>query len=322
MAVALALGAALGYAGASVLQHRAAGTVPDERAMSLRLLWNLLHRPMWLAGMAADFGAFGLQAAALGLGSLLVVQPLVACGLLFALPLGAAWAGRRLTGADWAAAGALSVGLTVFLVVGDPRGGRDVAPPGQWLVVAATVGPVMAAALVAGMRSRGARRALFLAVVTGLAYGITAALTKSAVSRLADGPGAFFTSWEPYAALAVAGLGTLASQSAFQAGTLEASLPTLTVLEPIVSSVIGVTLFAETLAASEVVEWVAVGAATALMIGGVLALARSAARVEEALGTGSAEPPNRRRRTGAAEPAPPLTATAADCTIGPSAMTS
>lgn len=284
MAVLLALGSALGYAIASVLQQRAAGTVPEDHALSLRLLWRLLHRPMWLAGLAADWGAFGFQAAALGVGSLLVVQPLLAAGLLFALPLGAAWAGRRLTAADWAAAATLSVGLTVFLLVGNPTGGRDTAAIGSWLIVAAAVGPLIVAALIAGARARGARRALYLAAVTGLAYGITGALTKSAVHELGQGLGTFLTSWEPYAALALAGIGTLASQSAFQAGALEASLPTLTVLEPILSAVIGVTLFSETIAAAGLLEWSAVGVSVVLMVVGVLALARSAARIEEALG--------------------------------------
>ena len=59
------------------------------------LLWRLIQRPMWLLGTLADWSGFGLQAIALGLGSLIVVQPLLCTGLLFALPLGAAWQGRR-----------------------------------------------------------------------------------------------------------------------------------------------------------------------------------------------------------------------------------
>ena len=57
------------------------------------LLLRLVRRPMWLAGTAADWSGFGLQALALGMGSILVVQPLLCTGLLFALPIGAAWRG-------------------------------------------------------------------------------------------------------------------------------------------------------------------------------------------------------------------------------------
>src|SRR4029077_10991795 len=105
MAVVLALLSALAYAGASVLQQRAAREVPEELALRPGLLGRLIRRPMWLAGTASDWAGVGVQGAALGLGSILVVQPLLSTGLLFALPLSAAWNGRRLGARDWAAAG-------------------------------------------------------------------------------------------------------------------------------------------------------------------------------------------------------------------------
>ena len=51
---------------------------------------------------------------------LLVVQPLLVTALLFALPLGAVLARRRLCVRDWAAAFAVAAGLAVFLVVANP----------------------------------------------------------------------------------------------------------------------------------------------------------------------------------------------------------
>ena len=45
MAVLLALLAAVGYAVASVLQHRAARDQPDELALRPGLLWRLVRRP-------------------------------------------------------------------------------------------------------------------------------------------------------------------------------------------------------------------------------------------------------------------------------------
>src|SRR3954469_9583323 len=144
MAVMLALLSAVGYAVASVLQHHAARDEPDELALRPRLLWRLLRRPQWLLGTAADIGAFGLQAVAIGLGSLVVVQPLLCTGLLFALPLSAAWQGRRLERRDWVAALALSVALAVFLVVGDPTDGKDFASTRAWIVAAAVLGPAIA----------------------------------------------------------------------------------------------------------------------------------------------------------------------------------
>ena len=55
--------------------------------------------------------------------------------------------------------------------------------------------------------------------------------------------------WQPYALL-MAGIGGMViGQSAFQAGSLDASLPTMSVVDPIVSIVIGALAFGESIAA-------------------------------------------------------------------------
>lgn len=283
MAVLLALLAALAYAAASVLQQRVARSVPEENALRPSLLLRLVRRPMWLAGTAADWSGFGLQAAALGLGSILVVQPLLCAGLLFALPIGAAWEGRRLGRVEWLAAVALSAGLAVFLIVGDPTEGKDFASTRAWILVIAVLGPVMVGCVVAAMRTHHTARAVLLALATALLYSITAVITKSAVVELGEGLDAFVTSWEPYAGVVTAVVALLLNQSAFQAGELEASLPILTVVEPIVGSILGVLTLDELLGATGALEWSAVVVSALVAIAGTVALARVAARNEAAL---------------------------------------
>jgi drug/metabolite transporter (DMT)-like permease len=281
MAVLLALLAAVGYAVASVLQQHAAREQPDELALRPGLLWRLLRRPQWLLGTAADVTGFGLQALAVGLGSLVVVQPLLCTGLLFALPLSAAWQGRRLERRDWIAAVALSVALAVFLVVGDPTEGKDFATTRAWLVAAAVLGPAIAVCLVAAMRTSQTARAVLLALATALLYSVTAVLTKAAVTELGGGLDVFFTSWEPYVGIAL-GIGALlVNQSAFQAGDLQASLPTLTAAEPIVGSVLGLVMLDELITATGVLEWTAVLVAALVIVGSVVALSISTARTEQ-----------------------------------------
>jgi hypothetical protein len=55
-----------------------------------------------------------------------------------------------------------------------------------------------------------------------------------------------FESWQPYFLLGAGIMGMVLAQSAFQAGPLDASLPTLSATDPIVSVLIGAVAFGET----------------------------------------------------------------------------
>src|SRR5204862_3679820 len=135
MVVASALGSAFLYALAAVAQQRAAVAEPLEHSLRLRLLINLLHRPLWLLGLACDVGAFLLQFWALDHGSLVLVQPLLVSGLLFALPLGAILSHERMKSSDWIGAGLVVAGLSIFLVVAQPDEGRPDASTRAWAVL-------------------------------------------------------------------------------------------------------------------------------------------------------------------------------------------
>ena len=63
--------------------------------------------------------------------------------------------------------------------------------------------------------------------------------------------------------------------------TLTASLPTLTVVEPLVAVLVGVTMLDETMSAHGAAEWVAVALATVAMLVSTVQLSRSAARFDE-----------------------------------------
>jgi uncharacterized membrane protein YeaQ/YmgE (transglycosylase-associated protein family) len=145
------------------------------------------------------------------------------------------------------------------------------------------LGPVIAACTIAAMRTRNTPRAVLLALATTLIYSLTAVLTKSAVTELGEGLGAFVTSWEPYAGLVAGAVALLLNQSAFQAGALQASLPTLTAGEPVVGSLLGFLMLGELLTASGPFEWTLVVLSAVVTIGAVVVLSVSAARFEEAI---------------------------------------
>lgn len=277
LAAVLALAAAALFALATVAQQHSAATVADDDARGLGLIRVLVRRPVWWLGFVGDGGGYVVQAAALGFGSLLLVQPLLVTALLFALPLGARWGGRPLARSDLGWAAVLAVALAVFVVAGDPTEGVDRAGVDAWLPVGSVLLGLLVVSLVAATRTRGTVRAVLLAVATALSYGIAAALTKGVVDSLGDGPAVFLTSWETYGLVAVSVVGTLVQQSAFQAGELGASLPTMIVGEPVVAVVIGALVLQEELRADGA-EWVLIGVLVAVMVVATAALARSSAQ--------------------------------------------
>jgi drug/metabolite transporter (DMT)-like permease len=242
------------------------------------LLRAMIKRPRWLVGYGLGVVAVGLQAGALAIGALLVVQPVGVTVLLFALPLAARYAGQRLTRRQWAAAVVLTVALAAFVVVGRPIPGDPVQPLPSWLVVAVPLATVVVAACVAGRRLQGPQRALALAIGTGIMFGIQAALSKSVLSIGTSGGldlPAVSVSWETYAWLVMALASVALQQLAFQAGDLSASQPAITVLTPLSAAICAAGIFGETLQATTL-GWVVAALAVLAMTWATLALSGAA----------------------------------------------
>ena len=297
IAILLAVTAGFAYALASVLQQKAA--FEQDRALSLRLglLTRLFRNPIWLAGSGVDVVAYVLEAASLGFGSIVVVQPLLVTGLLWALPLATLGRPERVTRHEWVPAILLVAALAVFVSVGSPEGGRTDASILAWALTALALAVPIALALAAARNAPPHRRALLLAFASGCVYGLTAALTKSTVALFDDGVLDAFTHWQPYALGVIAGIGLLINQSAFQAGHLAASLPAMAVTDPVVGCVIGVTLLGEGLGATGGLEIAATTISVAVMLAATISLARSPLVTHEDDAHGAAERPEGRRGT-------------------------
>jgi drug/metabolite transporter (DMT)-like permease len=276
VAYVFALGAGLCYAIASVFQHRVAAAAPKSLALSPRLLMEVVRHPMWLFGIGLDVGAYFLEALALANGSIVLVQTLLVSGLLFALPLSTIGRTDRPGRGDWIAAAAVAGGIAVFLAVGDPTDGHGRATAIDWVIAFAVCGAVIVAMVVATRRAPPHYRALGLAVATGASYALTAALTKQVVTIIdRHGVEGLFTHWPVYALAVFAIVGLILNQSAFNAGPLAASLPALAVTNPLLSSILGVALFEETLAAHGILQYTISALAVVVMFTGVIRLARS-----------------------------------------------
>ena len=243
-AVVCAFIGALLFAVSAVAQQRAAADVPAGDALVAQLIRN----PRWWAGIIGDAGGFGFQVAALALGSVLIVQPILVSALVFALPLAAHYSRRPVTAVMWAHAIALSAALACFLIVGDPTEGISDAPWSRWMwpmiLVLALVGGALVVTAVVHVTGL---QALMLGSAAGLLFGVAAALTQHVVELFGDGITAALTNWQPYTMAAAGMVGLYLQQRGYQIGALSASLPAFTVAEPLGAAFLGLTVLDERL---------------------------------------------------------------------------
>lgn len=245
LAIAFAVIGAFSYAIASVYQQQSAAKLSTGSAFDAAVLIRLVRKRRWLLSLIGVAGGYGFQAAALGVGRLVVVEPVFPIGLLFALLLAARAEGRRLRHAELTAAIAAVAGLAVFLAAAEPSGGHRTAGAGPLGVVAACAIVVAVLCSLIASRVATAHRALVLSIGGGIGAGATDALTKTVAALVGTHRLGVFGTVQLYL-LAVVGLLTFTlQQNAFRAAGLSASLPSFAVLEPIVGSLLGLAIYHE-----------------------------------------------------------------------------
>lgn len=277
LAAILALCAALASAIGNVVRQRSAQEVTDGRVGHLTLFGMLLRDTRWWLGGLGDIGSYVLLAAALDKGSVLLVMSLQVTALLFALPIYARMSQHPITRREWTWALLLAVALAVLIAIGDPTGGQQRAPLQTWLVVAAVIGPLLLLGLL-GARVWVDRpvAALLLAAVAGSLLAVFAVLMKGVVDILERHPGQVWQSFELYALVGCGVAGMIYHQSAYRAGALTASLPTIIVAKPVVGGILGIVVLGETLAAGGW-EWFVLAVTAVVVIVATVGLARGEA---------------------------------------------
>ena len=273
LAIGVALLAAACFAFTAVAQHRAVGQMETTRAMNPRLILLLIRSPLWWAATVGDLAGFLLQAVALGLGAVTLVQPVLVSGLLLAIPLSAAVNHRRPARGELIGAGLCCAGLAVFVLSGSPEPGRDSVPAWEGMVLVAVLAALTAALVLVAHRSAGRGRSIALAAAAGVLFGAAAPLLRLVATRV-DDPLTLLTSW-PLPALVVVGLvGFLLSQNAFQSGELPGPLAMLTIVEPYVAVLVGLVLLHERIS-THPVDIVLLVLSTLAATAGVLIVTRS-----------------------------------------------
>jgi drug/metabolite transporter (DMT)-like permease len=267
LAAAAACAAATAYALTSILQHRAARDAKPRPALDPRLLLQLLRDRLWLIGSAADLVGIGMHALALGLGPLALVQPIVAGGILIAVPLDCALDRRPLGRRPLAGVLVGTAGLVGFVLAAAPSAGTDSPSRGALAgalgyCLAATAG-CLAIQRVAGSAWRGC----LLGLAAGIAYAASGSLVKVTIGLVGNGVGSVVFDWPVYALIGIGLLGLVLNQNAFQSRPLQPALVSMTLSTPAVSAAIGVLAFGEHFAGAWPRTLVVVISAAAMVIG-------------------------------------------------------
>jgi drug/metabolite transporter (DMT)-like permease len=283
LVVLFALCAAVFMAIGIVVRQRATIDVPSEQGVSAVMFTTLLRRPLWWAGTAAAVAGYAFQALALIKGSLILVQPLLVSALLFALPMSARMAGRRVTRGEWLWAGVLTTGLAVFVLLARPGPQERPASLTVATVVAVVCAVIIVSCVVLAVKIGGWQRATLLGVAVGVLFGVVAVVTKI-VMHILDQRGAMslLATPAPYALVVLGVVATLLQQSAFHAGALHATVPTMLVLEPVVAVFLGAIVLGEELEAGRY-QAIALTAAIAAMTAATVALGRDEGAYEAEL---------------------------------------
>ena len=267
-AVAAALAGAALFAVASAVQHHEARAV--ERTASPSLLVTLGRRPWWLVGVVADVLAVGLQALALRLGSVSLVQVVLVAGLPLAALLSALLQHRALRRRELGGLLLSCVGLALLgpSLTSTPSGHSPAR--GAALVAGAAVAALVLPLL--ALRHHPRYGGLCAGTAAGAVIGTGSVLLAVSAARFGDWP-ALLGSAAPYAAVAVGLLGLLLAQVAFQTGELGAPLAALSVAEPVVAVALAVAVLHERLPSSAGTRTAALTGA-AVAVAGVLVLSR------------------------------------------------
>jgi drug/metabolite transporter (DMT)-like permease len=240
-----ALGAAVSFASAAVVQQEATERTPKSDSLRLRLLFDLLRRPRWVVGVFLLLSGYGFQALALAYGPVALVQPIVVTELAIAIPL-AMWRHRRPAAwRDWIAIVLVLGGIAGFLTIASPVEGTTDPSTVAWIASLVPVGAVIGVLGIAASRLQGPRRALLLGAAAGPAFGVLAVLTKSLTHLAGANPRSLFVAWQLYVVIGFGILALVISQSAYQAGPLAFSMPMIGTLEPLTAVVIGDTALRE-----------------------------------------------------------------------------
>ena len=265
------------YALSTSLQALEARKEPTTEALRASLLARLVRRPLWLAGGAAGLIAWPLQALALALASVAIVQPALGLGLIVLLVLGVRVLHEPVGFREIAGAVLITAAIAVIGWAA-PAHTPGFTRAGQIATVAAIA---IAAAAPYGLRALGRAGGLATSISAGFgwaAVGLATALIDKGIAdrhwlvALAWGAGVAIASWSSL----------LAEMTALQTWPATRSIPVVFGIEMVLPAAL--LPFLTQTQPSHLVAFVAalaVACTGATILGSSRAVARAAAPLTE-----------------------------------------
>jgi drug/metabolite transporter (DMT)-like permease len=299
---AITLVAALLLGTGFVLQQHAAEQAPESHHyLSLRLVGGLFRNRLWLAGIVCMILGQILAAWSIGHLELSFVEPLLTTNLLFALILAVPLSHQAVRVTEVAGAVVLIAGETILSLARSTQPiGQSFGSVSHW-PAAGVIAFIAFAAVQAGRRRTGNQRATLTGLGAGLVFGIQDALTRQTIQILQlHSISGLLHSWSAYCLVATGAVGILLMQSAFNAGPLHASLPTISAGEPVAGILLGVLIFGDRVQLTPGMLALQAGGLFALVVGVILvaqapALANLRKAVEPTTLRKAVEPANLRK---------------------------
>jgi drug/metabolite transporter (DMT)-like permease len=238
--VLAALGAAVAYGVAAILQSVAARRVAATSGVDPRLLLRLIRRPAFVVALALNVGGYALHLAALRSLPLFLVQAAIAGSVAVTAVLSRPVLGTELDSGDRLAVAAAAVGLAVLAAGSAGTENADLGSGGRWLLVGAAV-VVAVAGRIAG-RVHGHVGAALLGAVAGLGYAVVG-IGSRVLPDLS--PGALVGDPAAYAVLFSGVVAFLLYATALQRGEIMTATGPMVVTQTVVPAVVGVVLLAD-----------------------------------------------------------------------------
>ncbi|NYJ73777.1 DMT family transporter [Allobranchiibius huperziae] len=248
LVIALALAAAFTFALSAMIEqqeaHAQRATGQHEIA-TVRgfagFIRHLLTRRRWLFGWLINMSGFGIQAAALQLGTVAIVQPIMTMQIFFALLLSTGGSRDQPRRRDFAFGLSICAGLVVLLTVGRAAPLRGSPDRDRVALILVLIAATVVLLVVVARRTGGMLASFLLATGAGMCFAASAVLMKLTSASL-FGPGVLATAkdWPGYTlALSTLG-GLLLEQAAFSQGSLPWPFAAMSITNPIVSYCAGI----------------------------------------------------------------------------------